>query len=210
MLRSANLVCPGGLIRPSHVSLKSKLLYSGKLLPEWFARRLIRSRLEPQHQGPSADVPVDDLTADEDDHVTVDFDNVPVFSRDGRDVRVGDVMRWQLQGNAGLVAAYMSTIRLAPVYNQHNGLWQILRKVLADRRGNTDGDTTPPGLPGGKVCLVLATHDPVVVKDEWIEDAQDVLGEDAVDIHIVPGGHEIAISKGAQVADCIMASWKVA
>jgi hypothetical protein len=208
MLRSANLVCPGGLIRSSHVSLKSKLLYSGKLLPEWFARRLIRGRLEPQHQGPSADVPVDD--ADGDDHTAVDFDNVPVFSQDGRDIRVGDVMKWQLRGNPGLVGAYMSTIRHAPVYNQHDGLWQILRKVLADRRGHADGGTTPRGLPGGKVCLVLATHDPVSIKDEWIEDAQAVLGEDAVTIHIVPGGHEIAISKGSQVADCIMASWTTA
>lgn len=239
MLRSANLICPGGLIRPSHVSLKSRILYSDRLLPEWLSHWLVRSRLEPQHRGPSADVPVDSPDNDNDDNeAALDFDNV-LISRDGSDVKVGDVMEWQLQGNPGLVGAYMSTIRYAPVYNQHNGLWQLLRSVLEDRRKSKTTHSSPStqllnqpeeitdtgmnfksltssnlarspasGLPQGRVCLILATRDPVAVKDEWIEDSKIVLGEDGVDIHIVPGGHEVAFTKGAEIASCIMKSWE--
>lgn len=204
VLRSANLICPGGLIRPSHISLKSRILYSDRLFPAWLSQRLIRSRLEPQHHGPSADVPVDSFEEEEGD---VDFDQV-LLSRDGSKVTVGDVMRWQLRGNPGLVGAYISTIRNAPVYNQHNGLWQLLRAVLEERRQPTNGRPRPRGLPQGRICLVLATRDPVSVKDEWIEDSKAVLGEDGVDIQIVPGGHEIAITKGAEIASCIVKSWE--
>lgn len=206
MLRSLNLVCPGGLIRSSRVSLKSRLLYSGGLLPDWLTHRLVRSRLEPQHNGPSADVPVDQY-GDDDSETALDFDSVTI-SKDVPSVKVGDVMRWQLRGNPGLVGAYVSTIRHAPVYNQHNKVWKLLSKVLEDRRPQTDGSTLPPGLPGGKVCLVLALHDPLMVKDEWIEDSKAVLGEDAVDIHVIPGGHDIAISKGTRVAKCMVESWE--
>ena len=207
MLRSATLVCPGGLIRPSHVSTKSRLLYSEGLLPEWFLRRLVRRRLEPHH-GPSADVPVDDDHLDDEEHETgnggVDFDEVPL-SRGQRSPRVKDAMRSQLEGNDGLVTAYLSTIRNAPVYGHHDQLWKRLSERLAERR--TIAPDVPAGLPGGKVCLVLADNDPVVVKDEWLEDSHRVLGEDAVSIHVVPGGHEIAISQGAIVADLAMSSW---
>lgn len=199
MLRSATLVCPGGLIRPSHVSTKSRLLYSEGLLPEWFIHRLVRSRLEPLN-GPSADVPVDDK-----DEGDLAFDDVSL-SRERRTPRVGDAMRWQLETNDGLVGAYVSTIRNAPVYGQHDDLWRRLSQRLAERR--VASEVVPPGLPGGRVCLILAENDLVVVKEEWTEDSKTVLGEDGVDIHVVSGGHEIAIAKGEVVAELAIASWK--
>lgn len=197
MLRSANLVCPGGLIRPSHLSLKSRVIYSEGLLPEWFLHRLVRRRLEPQH-GHSADVPVDD---DGD----VDFDNVPL-SREKSTAKVGDAMRWQLRSNDGLVGAYISTIRNAPIYGHHEHVWKRLSSVLRERR--IDSVDKPIGLPGGKVCLILAERDPVVVKEEWIEDSQKVLGDDGVDIYVVPGGHEVAIAKGKEIAKLVMSTWQ--
>ena len=201
MLRSATLVCPGGLMRPSHVGAKSRLLYSEGILPEWLIRRLVRGRLEPQHGGgPSADVPVDDAG----DEAGLDFDDVPL-SRDAPAPRVGDAMRWQLGTNDGLVGAYISTLRNAPIYGQHDGLWRRLSERLAERR--VTSGVVPPGLPGGKVCLILAEADPIVIKEEWIEDSKEVLGEDGVSISVVPGGHEIAITKGQVVAELAMAAW---
>ncbi|KAG9256698.1 alpha/beta hydrolase [Emericellopsis atlantica] len=197
-LLSVTLVCPGGLIRPSHISLRSRLLYTKGVLPEGWVKWLIRRRLRPS-PGPSADVPVDD-TAD----VSVDFDQV-VLSKDTSSLRVGDTMRRQLVSNPGLVDAYISTIRNAPIYGQHDDLWRRLSARLAERRVSRE---PPPGLPLGRVCLILAENDPVVVKDEWIQDSRHILGEFGVEIHVLPGGHEIAISRGEAVADIAMRSWE--
>lgn len=192
VLRSLTLVCPGGLVRTSHVSWRSKMLYSEGVLPRWLLMWLARRRLEPQ-RGASADVPVEE---DND----VDFDEVLV----AEGIKVGDMMRWQLAGNEGFVGAYMNTISDAPIYGQHDGAWRLLNVELAKRRA----ESPPAGMEGGKLCLILAERDPVVVKDEWIEDSKMVLGEDGVDVNVVKGGHDIAISKGIEVANIAMRSWK--
>ncbi|PNY23908.1 Uncharacterized protein TCAP_06145 [Tolypocladium capitatum] len=196
LLRSLTLVCPGGLVRASHVSWRSRLLYAEGVLPGWLATALARRRLEPR-RGASADVP-------EGQDADVDFDEVPV-SAERADVKVGDVVRWQMGGNEGFVGAYMSTVRNAPIYGQHDRVWKRLGEQLSQRRGH--GDDVPAGLESGRICLILAERDPIVVKEEWIEDSKAVLGEDGVEVHVVSGGHEIAISKGREVADVAMRAW---
>lgn len=83
-------------------------------------------------------------------------------------------------------------------------MWRRLSEQLALRRE----DEQVPGLEGGRICLILAERDPIVVKEEWIADSFAVLGEEAVDIRVLKGGHEIAISKGKEVADVAMAAWR--
>ncbi|OAQ92001.1 alpha/beta hydrolase [Purpureocillium lilacinum] len=197
LVRSLTLICPGGLVRPSHVSFKSRLLYTQGILPSWLVTALARRRLEPR-RGASADVP-------EGEDADVDFDEVPVSVESRTGVRVGDVVKWQLAENDGFVGAYMSTIRNAPIYGQHEKVWVRLSDELARRRG-PERDI-PAGLEGGRICLILAEKDPIVVKEEWIEDSRAVLGQDGVDVHVVGGGHEIAISKGREVADVAMTAW---
>ncbi|OAA44304.1 alpha/beta hydrolase [Metarhizium rileyi] len=202
LLRSATFICSGGLVRPSCVSLKSRLLYSEGVLPSWLINSIARRRLEPRPGTASADVP--DAHADDHDAQDVDFDQVPVCAEDESGPKVGDVVRWQLQNNAGFVPAYVSTISNAPVYGQHEGVWRRLGEQLALRRE----DDRVPGLQGGRICSILAERDPIVVKDEWIADSFAVLGEEAVDIRVLRGGHEIAISKGKEVAGVVMAAWR--
>lgn len=125
-------------------------------------------------------------------------------AEDATGPKVGDVVKWQLRNNDGFVPAYMSTIRNAPIYGQHAGVWKRLGEQLALRRDKG----TLPGLEKGRVCLILAERDPIVVKEEWIADSFSVLGEEAVDIRVLKGGHEIAISKGKEVANVAMAAWE--
>ncbi|KAH0495489.1 hypothetical protein TgHK011_009038 [Trichoderma gracile] len=202
MLRSLTVVCPGGLVRMSHLGWRSRLMYSHHLLPEWLLRRWVRSRIEPQH-GQSADVPNGD-GGDEGDEEDVNFDDVPVFDGSSSTVvRVGDVVRWQLDANPAFVDAYMSTIRYAPIYGQHDKVWAVLGEKLAANRELGQGLQ--------RVCVVLGDRDTIVVKDEWIEDTRAILGEDGVDVRVLPGGHEIAISKGkevANVANVAISSWQ--
>lgn len=202
LLRSATLVCPGGLVRPAHISWRSRLSYmQGGLLPEWLIQRLARQRLRPSpSHHTSVDIPDGAEEAD------VDFDAVPV-ARDapGGGPKVGEVVQWQFDGNDGFVPAYVSTIRNAPVYAQHEALWPLLGEELAARR--TGEASHPVGLEAGRICLIVAEKDPIVVAAECIEDARAVLGDAGVDAHIVKGGHEIGISRGKEIASIAMESW---
>ncbi|KAI1743150.1 putative alpha/beta fold family hydrolase [Xylaria scruposa] len=197
MLRSMTLVCPGGLIRKSLMSRRSQFLYSSGLIPEWMRIRHIRSSLEPRNGAPCADVP------EESHHADIDFDDVPIAADQPR-VRVGDVIKWQLEANPGFVSAYLSTIRSALVYRRHDRIWRVLGSELARRRGI---DVPPPGLQGGRILLILAERDVTVVKDDTIEDIQTVLSLEDVDMHVMKGGHEVAVSQGKGVASVAMQYW---
>ncbi|KAF4121642.1 Pimeloyl-ACP methyl ester carboxylesterase [Geosmithia morbida] len=124
MLRSATLVCPGGLIRDAYVGFESRFLYSTQSGWPWLHQRPVRSRSEPS-RGPSADVLV---VFDEDKNTeVVGFDHVPLSEE--RD-----------------------------------------RPTVGDGAAEKNGAEIPPGLPGGKVRIVLADKDPLIDKEEWIED----------------------------------------
>ncbi|KAI0183748.1 putative alpha/beta hydrolase [Xylaria flabelliformis] len=197
MLRSMTLVCPGGLIRKSLMSRRSQFLYSSGLIPEWVRIRHIRSSLEPRNGAPCADVP------EESHHADIDFDDVPITADQPR-VRVGDVVKWQLEANPGFVSAYLSTIRSSLVYRRHDRVWRMLGGELARRRGM---NTPSPGLPGGRILLILAERDVTVVKDDTIEDIQTVLCPEDVDMHVMKGGHEIAVSRGKNIASAAIQYW---
>ncbi|PLB52465.1 putative alpha/beta hydrolase [Aspergillus steynii IBT 23096] len=199
MLRSITVICPGGLIRPSHISRRSQVLYSSRFIPEWLRLRLLRRDLEPSTGAPSADVPDAAQGAD------MDFDAVPI-SADRPQVRIGDVIRWQLRANPGFVPSYLSTIRGCLVYRRHDHdrMWEALRDELARRRTSD----APPGLPGGRACLILADRDVIVMKDEFLEDLQGLLSAEDVDEHVITGGHEIGVLRGKDVASIAVESWK--
>ncbi|KAJ6091777.1 hypothetical protein N7467_003746 [Penicillium canescens] len=198
MLRSITLVCPGGLIRTSHMRPLDRVLYSSAMIiPEWLRLKLFRASLEPRNGAACADVPGE--KEDEDD---LAFDDVPI-AEDRPHVTVGDVIRWQLGANAGFVRSYLSTLRSALVYRRHDRTWRILADELARRR---TADALP-GLPGGKVCLIVAERDVIVVGDECATDAGEILGTEAVETHVLGGGHEIAISRARDVNSIAMGFW---
>lgn len=197
MLRSMTLICPGGLIRTSQISRRCQFLYSSRFIPEWLRLRLLRSELEPSSNGPSADIPEGTHCAD------MDFDAVPIAA-DRPQVTIGDVIRWQLRENPGFVPSYWSTIQSSLVYRRYDQMWKTLSDELARRRT----PDAPPGLPGGRFCLILAERDVIVVKDEFLEDMNGILGHTDVDLHVMPGGHEIGVLRGKDVASIAVQSWK--
>jgi pimeloyl-ACP methyl ester carboxylesterase len=221
MVKSLTLVCPGGLIRSNHLTWKGKLLYSEDMFPERLLQALVWWRLQPRRK--RADTPEVEVVQDldlsrEDPDVRggAVFDNA-VLSKSRPRVTVSDVISWQLDNHPGFVPAYMSTIRNAPIYEQGDKDWRHLATSLVQRRGlgvskNPDEATNhhaaPPGLQGGRVLFVLGDMDPVIVKDEMIADASAVLGEDSVRFVIIDGGHDIAITKGWEVAEAVTSFFK--
>ncbi|KAJ2905720.1 hypothetical protein MKZ38_004587 [Zalerion maritima] len=61
-----------------------------------------------------------------------------------------------------------------------------------------------PAIHGGKVLMILGSQDPVIPMDETVQDAINILGEDGVQLAIVDGGHEVAITQADEVARFIM------
>ncbi|KAL4864309.1 hypothetical protein BDV12DRAFT_176429 [Aspergillus spectabilis] len=201
MLRSITLICPGGLIRTSHMKTLDRALYSSaRVMPEWLRLKLFRDSLEPRNGAACADVPVG--KKDDEDEDDLAFDDVPI-AEDRPQVTVGDVIRWQLRSNTGFVRSYLSTLRSALVYRRHDRTWRVLADELARRRVVD----TLPGLTGGKVCLIVAERDIIVVGEECASDAAEILGTEALETHVLSGGHEIAISRSRDVISIAIGFW---
>jgi hypothetical protein len=101
---------------------------------------------------------------------------------------VGAVVDWQIAHHAGFVPAFISSIRYAPVHGEHER-WRVLGRNIESGIG---------GLT--KVYIVLGEMDPIIVKDEVVEDATGVLGRENVEFEVVKGaGHEVAIERADDI-----------
>ncbi|KAK4125330.1 alpha/beta-hydrolase [Parathielavia appendiculata] len=219
MVRSVVVVAGGGLIKKGHVSWRSRALYSKGWLPEGVLQWLIKRRLTPRGKGDGRVTETKMATEVVDikgmEHEDSDasgghsFDNAVLLARRPEHT-VSSVMGWQLRHHQGFIPAFVSSIRYAPIYEQKED-WYELGRQLAERRERSGWENTAddlPGLRGGKILLVLGASDPVIVKEELIHDATTVLGEDGFEAVLLDAGHELVMSKGAEVADVISNFWE--
>ncbi|KAF9878482.1 hypothetical protein CkaCkLH20_03974 [Colletotrichum karsti] len=205
LVKSLTLIAPGGLIRSAaHVGWRSRLLYNSDLLPEFLRRFLVSRRLHP---APSrkGDVPEKETVDDaENAAAAADWDGLQLVGG----ARIGDVVAWQLGCHPGYVRSYMSTIRHAPIYDRADEEWKALAGVLEARRREGGGEGGPPGLRKGRVLFVLGERDEIVVPGETVWDARRVLGEDAVEVLVLKGGHEVGVTKGKEIVGGVLAAWE--
>ncbi|OSS46253.1 hypothetical protein B5807_07986 [Epicoccum nigrum] len=187
------LVAPGGLVRRGHTTWKSRLLYSTSgLLPESWIERLVARRLYTGPQVARSVEPEPDIksaetkTANRGDAVYASshYTLLP----ENPHSTVGAVVDWQIKHHKGFVPAFISSIRYAPVHDEH-ARWQILGQTITDGSGKL-----------AKIYIVLGETDPIIVKDEIIRDATECLGSGNVEFEVVKGaGHEVAIERADDV-----------
>ncbi|KAK3363331.1 alpha/beta-hydrolase [Lasiosphaeria hispida] len=218
MVRSLVLVAGGGLIRHGHVSWQSKVLYSTGIFPEVVLERLVRRRITPKKAaatneekmaGEVVDVKTTKRQKNSDASGGDSYDNA-VLSTRRPGLTISAVMGWQLRHQRGFIPAFMSSIRHAPIYDQHEH-WEALGRLLAARRKDEGDERTGvelPGLRGGRVLLVLGSTDPVIVREELIHDATSSLGEDGFEAISLDCGHEIVMTKAKEVAGLAADFWK--
>ncbi|WYZ37613.1 hypothetical protein EsH8_II_001119 [Colletotrichum jinshuiense] len=200
LVKSLNLVAPGGLIRSAaHVGWRSRVLYASDWVPEAVRRWFVTRRLTPADAQVGGDVPEKETVDDEDGNA--EWDELRLVGGS----RIGQVVRWQVLNHAGYVKSYMSTIRHAPVYDRGDEEWRVLAGALEARRA---GAGAVPGLRKGRVLFVLGERDDVVVPGETVWDAEAVLGEDAVEVVVLKAGHEVAITKAAEVVGAVVSAWE--
>lgn len=189
------LIAPGGLIRTSHITWKSRLLYSSNgFLPEWLIERLVARRLwtgpettrtiEPENDARSATLNQND------DEPKGGLRSSAVYTTSHHlllpeyvNSTASKVVDWQIQHHKGFIPAFISSIRHAPIHGQQ-ARWTILREHIEKGVGVLR-----------RVYIVLGETDPIIVAEELVEDATAVLGKENVEVKIIKGvGHEVAIS----------------
>lgn len=215
MVRSLVCVAGGGLIRKGrHVGWRSRVLYSQGWVPEGILEGLVGRRIRPMRKecgredgrGDEVDDGETDTEGrgkDSDANGGKGWDSTVLSKRRGGGTTVADVMEWQICEHKGFIGAFMSSIRHAPIYDRRED-WAALGGLLEERRR----DSGMAGLRNGKVLLVLGRRDSVIVKEELVEDATDVLGADGVEVVEIDAGHEVVFTHGDEVADAAVRFWR--
>lgn len=207
-VRSVTAIAPGGLMKRSDNSWRTRLLYSRGWCPERVLGWFVRQRFEPSkaanprkgHGDDDALLEQADVKKDgQGDDPYEDAMVAPLLPN----VTVGQVMAWQLEHHRGFIPAVMSAFRYGPIHERYEE-WQRLGAFLAERRV----DSSLGGLLGGKILLVLGGADSIVKEDFIVSEAERVLGADGVDFVVLNAGHEVAITKGAEIADACVTFWK--
>lgn len=101
----------------------------------------------------------------------------------------------------------MSSIRYGPINGQHAD-WQRIAKRLAAQNASSEKRYEIEGLQNGKVLIIAGHKDVLIVEDELVEDATEVLGENNVRFEFVDAGHELPVSKSKEVLEFIFVFWE--
>lgn len=211
LVRSVTAVAPSGLVRRSSNSWKTWLLYSRGLVPERLLQFLVRRRYEPVYmtavQGPvdGASVAAQRVEPGRVGNLKLtgnSFDDT-ILSPHRPDLTVASVVSWQLCHHEGFIPAVMSAMRYGPIYERYEE-WRRLGFLLSERRRNA----SLPGLFTGRILLVLGSSDMVVKAEQILPDLEATLGEDAFEVELLDAAHEVAIAKGAEVADVVSDFWE--
>jgi hypothetical protein len=200
------------------------VLYSRGIFPEFVLEYLVKWRLQPQARdstspalavvkdareavGPEIpDVEKRKHEGNSDASGGDSFDNA-IFTRRFPHISVASAVSWQLANHTGFIPAFMSSIRYAPIFNQH-AVWAIIGARLTEQKANpADQEAAKQGLLKGKVLMILGAIDPAIIAEEVSEDTKAVLGDGNVEIVVLDSGHELPITKFTEVAEAIWRFW---
>ncbi|OBT41801.1 hypothetical protein VE00_08296 [Pseudogymnoascus sp. WSF 3629] len=186
LVRKLVLLAPAGLIRPQHMSSRSKVLYCTGLIPEswlvWLCeRRLLAGPMYAKENKAPASVLDAELPGQE----GVPNPGFTPLSLTRPHLTVPQAVQWQLRHHPGFVPAFLSCIRYAPITGQQE-IWERLRK------GRTD-----------EVLLVVGTEDPIVLPGEVREDAEKLLGEGRVRYVEVGAAHDFVVTDVGEVVGVV-------
>ena len=150
---------------------------------------LVRRRLrgDPAPVKPKGQVAADEAVSEE---LPDQKGKGNVLSRSRPGITAASAVAWQLENHQGFIKSFMSSIRYGPITNQHED-WQRVRDCMKS-----------------KVLVICGENDPIIVKDELVEDATSVLSKDGVDFRFCECGHDVPIAKSEEVVDYIYQFWE--
>lgn len=124
-------------------------------------------------------------------------------------VNTTSAVDWQLSHHVGFIPAFISSIRHAPIQNQHASWKRIGNRLTAQKTNSADQRAKSNGLWRSKVLLILGKSDPVIVKEEIKADATECFGPSNLETVVINGGHEIPTSHAKEVSETMLRFWGI-
>ncbi|KAL1961552.1 hypothetical protein VTN77DRAFT_1614 [Rasamsonia byssochlamydoides] len=200
MLSSVVLLAPSGLIRDSHISLQTRLLYSQNLTPESVLASLASMRLRagpvitPKKKADANAALTQELSSDA---------QKQLLSRAYPTLTTQAAVSWQVRHHPGFVPAFMSSMRNGPILKQTQlDAWKRLGRILTQRRQQKE----VIGLRHDKVLICCGVDDSIIIKDDLVADATAAL-EGNVQFRFFNAGHEFPSTKYEELAEQLVEFW---
>jgi hypothetical protein len=200
------LLAPSGLLRDSHISYQTRVLYAKGVFPEGLVSSLVKGRLKagplikPKPHGASTNEKVG-----VEDALTEELSSSPqqVLSRAYPSLTTAEAVSWQVDNHPGFVPAFMSSIRNGPI-PQETQLenWKRLGAYLTLQKQQRDATS----LSHDKVLIVLGEIDNVISKNDFVEDATMAL-EGNAQFEYFSIGHEFPSVKYDELASKLVGFW---
>lgn len=213
LISSLVLLAPAGLIRQSRITLMNKILYNTGLINETTLEKIVIGRMRREElparptklkKKPSiATAIVEEIPKEREE----DIPTPPSLSHTRPNITISGIIPWQLDNHPGYVKSFMSSIRYGPITGQHAD-WQRIAKRLAAQNASMEERTQKEGLQNGKVLIIAGHKDAIIVEDELVADATEILGENSVRFEFVDAGHDLPVSKSKEILGFISAFWE--
>lgn len=229
LVASLVLLAPAGLVRAEHFTLSNKFFYNTGLINETMLEGIIKKRLsrgDPPTKATPPKIVADAAPAIEEVPeknlgVTPDL---PELSRARPGITVPKVVvsdsyvitlnqiltskqAWQIDYHSGFVKSFMSSIRYGPIAGQHSD-WRRIGERLSAQNAASQEVFAKYGLQNGKVLIIGGKKDVLIIEDELVEDATEVLGVGNVKISFIDAGHELPITKSSEIVETIWDFWR--
>ncbi|KAJ5960075.1 Alpha/beta hydrolase fold-1 [Penicillium vulpinum] len=203
LISSLVLLAPAGLLRDSHISFQTRLLYSKGLMPENILTSLVRRRLGA---GPLVTPKPKDTKLNAADALTEELPSqsaaaTQILSRSYPHINVPSTVAWQVNNHTGFVHAFMSSMRYGPILQQRQwNNWVRLGEYLTAQNETSSNENKRPG--DNKVHILCGDNDLIIIKSEIVPDATAALGGNVV-FKFYEAGHEFPSTIYEEVASYI-------
>ena len=228
------LLAPAGLIREANIDWKSRILYSQGWLPECWVQAVVKQRLRvapnvsaKQRASPydsSSMQRVQGIHAAGQDAEAAPSAELPanaVVATTRGEIDIGSAVNYQMDWHEGFLPAFMSSIRNAPIRNQHER-WRLIGERISKRRDainklkggqpsekKEEALAIRQGLKSNRVLIIFGGKDTIIKASEVGLDAKAALSpENIVEKIYEDAGHEVPISHCDDIADDIWRLWE--
>lgn len=227
LVSSLVLLAPAGLVREDRLTFTNKFLYNTGLISEKTLENVVRRRLQ------RGDPPVKAKEVSSEAPVTEELPKeklgavpqAPVLSRARPGITVANIIvssdsptcgmpgihqskqAWQVDVHEGFIKSFISSLRYGPIVGQHAD-WRRIGERLSAQNASTEARFAERGLQNGKVLIICGSKDALIVQDELVPDATDVLGANNVEFEFFDAGHELPVTKGEQIVNSVWEFWQ--
>ncbi|CAJ0553534.1 Ff.00g120460.m01.CDS01 [Fusarium sp. VM40] len=193
LVRDLVLLAPAGLIRAASFGRVSRFLFVSGLVPERLLAIATRRRLQKPIAAsarPARETPVDTIATP-----TLNVAEAEVVPVSGAAVtplehRVMEYVRWMVTHHNGFVPAFMSSIRFAPLMEQHDAWAKLSMRAP------------------GTTAVLLATSDEIISAVDYRKEALSLIGgEDHVRWRVLPGSHDFVMTHPQDILREINDMW---